>query len=770
MGSGGKAAGIVRLNALGLPTPRTWVLAHADGEWGRGAVKAAVAAVVAERVAYAVRSSADVEDAGVDSYAGQFESVLGVRGADAVADAALRVRAAAEAESVAAYSAARGAEGAVRMAVLVQEMVQPVMAGVAFSHDPVTGFATQIVEAVRGSGEHLVQHGDTPERWVRAWGAWRSTPDDPQLPEQAAALIAGDVSAAAEKLGSPVDVEWIWDGSRVVYVQLRPITGIGAVSFYSNRFSREVLPGIIVPLVWSINIPVVNGAWIRLLDSLVGETGLKPHDLAARFYCRAYFNMGALGVVFDSLGLPRETLELLGGIERTAGGERPHMRLTLQTLAKVPHASRFLVRAARWERFAAHEIAEVAADLLVLRPRIDAACAEGSGATPADLLGLIDELRPLVERVAYLNVVTPLASEAHNHLLGRRLAGAGIEFEQADFANRDPGDEGRDPVGALDRLHDEWSRLAPATRDAALAGDTSALAGAGATGFAEKLERFLAGYGHFSDSGNDFSYVPWREDVTAVLRMIDGHGASRAGAARLGRAEVVARAGGRVARAFDRASRFQVLRERVSSLYTLVYGLNRPLYRALGARLELDDGPLGDRVFHLSDGDVRALADGSLARGTAALRVAESLAEIERYRDAIVPEVVIGDEPGPLPRPGDGRLTGVGTSPGRHTGPAVVVASPMQAPAIGSGDVLVVPYSDVAWTPLFSRAGAIVAESGGFLSHTSIVAREFGIPAVVSVSDAMRLVPDGAIVSVDGYQGTVVVEATGGNDAEEVAS
>ena len=95
----------------------------------------------------------------------------------------------------------------------------------------------------------------------------------------------------------------------------------------------------------------------------------------------------------------------------------------------------------------------------------------------------------------------------------------------------------------------------------------------------------------------------------------------------------------------------------------------------------------------------------------------------------------------------------------------MLIASASQAQPVRDGDVLVVPYSDVAWTPLFSRAGAIVAESGGFLSHTSIVAREYGIPAVVSVTGAMRLLHDGDIVTVDGYTGTVTL-----SDAEEARS
>jgi phosphohistidine swiveling domain-containing protein len=70
--------------------------------------------------------------------------------------------------------------------------------------------------------------------------------------------------------------------------------------------------------------------------------------------------------------------------------------------------------------------------------------------------------------------------------------------------------------------------------------------------------------------------------------------------------------------------------------------------------------------------------------------------------------------------------------------------------------VLVIPYSDVGWTPLFTKASAVIAESGGILSHSSIIAREYGIPAVVSVAGACQLA-DGTLVTVDGYRGKIIV-------------
>ena len=101
-------------------------------------------------------------------------------------------------------------------------------------------------------------------------------------------------------------------------------------------------------------------------------------------------------------------------------------------------------------------------------------------------------------------------------------------------------------------------------------------------------------------------------------------------------------------------------------------------------------------------------------------------------------------------------LKGITSSTGYYRGPIKVIHSLEEMSKLDSGDVLVIPYSDVGWTPLFSRAGAVIAESGGILSHSSIVAREYQIPAVVSVPFAMRLA-DQTLVTVDGYRGEIIL-------------
>jgi phosphoenolpyruvate synthase/pyruvate phosphate dikinase len=103
------------------------------------------------------------------------------------------------------------------------------------------------------------------------------------------------------------------------------------------------------------------------------------------------------------------------------------------------------------------------------------------------------------------------------------------------------------------------------------------------------------------------------------------------------------------------------------------------------------------------------------------------------------------------------RIKGVAASPGSATGSACVLHTPEDFNRMRPGDILVAPITTPAWTPLFAMAAAIVTDVGGPLSHGSIVAREYGIPAVLGTGSATRRIRDGQIITVDGSQGTVVL-------------
>jgi rifampicin phosphotransferase len=111
-----------------------------------------------------------------------------------------------------------------------------------------------------------------------------------------------------------------------------------------------------------------------------------------------------------------------------------------------------------------------------------------------------------------------------------------------------------------------------------------------------------------------------------------------------------------------------------------------------------------------------------------------------------------------------GGLTGVGTSRGQITAHARVVPSLQQIGKVKDGDILITHSTDPGWTPVFTLLSGIVLETGGALAHGSLLAREYGFPAV-QLADAMELIPDGATITIDGDTGTVTINVRGEVDS-----
>ena len=185
----------------------------------------------------------------------------------------------------------------------------------------------------------------------------------------------------------------------------------------------------------------------------------------------------------------------------------------------------------------------------------------------------------------------------------------------------------------------------------------------------------------------------------------------------------------------------------------------RRLVLAAAARLAL---ARPDSVFFLRRAELCTALRGEMD-GLDALTMRRE-AEFARWR-AVKPPEFLGARPPELParqepssRDGTpGELRGTGASAGVARGPARILTGLGEAQRLRPGDVLVTSVTQPAWTPLFAVAGAIVTEVGGMLSHTAVASREFGIPAVVAVSGATRLLRDGQLVEVDGAAGIVRV-------------
>jgi rifampicin phosphotransferase len=109
-------------------------------------------------------------------------------------------------------------------------------------------------------------------------------------------------------------------------------------------------------------------------------------------------------------------------------------------------------------------------------------------------------------------------------------------------------------------------------------------------------------------------------------------------------------------------------------------------------------------------------------------------------------------------RANDRNVYGLGASPGHASGRARVIRHPNEGQRLQTGEILVAPSTDPGWTPLFLRANAIVMETGGYLSHGAIVARELGIPAVINIPGLLETIQDGQLLTVDGDKGHIILE------------
>jgi phosphohistidine swiveling domain-containing protein len=755
---GAKAASLLWLLKRGYPIPETWVCSwqafETKNNRDREQLEAELSAIFNPQKRYAVRSSANLEDAGDVSFAGQFTSVLSVQGLQELLAAVAVVSSSTEKPKVRTYLQAHGiAAEKLKMGVVIQEMVSPQISGVCFSRNPVTGLDEIVVEAVEGRGDLLLQEGYIPHRWTYKWGSFIQTPDNPGASQSVIEKVIRDTRRIEEQFGKPVDVEWVFDGTSIYLVQVRPIGQVESFNIYSNRISREFLPGQIKPLVWSINVPLVNGAWIGLFHKLIGPTSLQADQLARAFYYRAYFNMGAVGSVFEKLGFPRESLELLMGIE--GGKEKPRMRPSWKALRYLPRLFWFL-GTKLWYRKTVDRALQEANEAYLQLLQVPLA-----DLGDEQVVERVDMLFGINKRLAFHNIVAPLFMSLFSRLLQRKFNKHNIQFEQFDLKAGVEELKNYDPNPTLQRLREQLASLPEHTQEVIRSSTYRQLPTVqNIDGFRTALSEFLHRFGHLSDSSNDFSIIPWRENPDLVLKLICEH-SEPAETGRTSSRKTLPALSRSMLRAVGRTQKLLSLKESVSFTYTYGYGLFRDLFLHLGERWA-EKGHLGERedILYLNLEEIRALAVDRKLSPPPQQRVRQRRSAMENCRDVELPEIIYGDEEPSVDRYHANHLRGTATSRGYYTGPANVIRSVEEFSKLKTGDVLIISHSDVAWTALFSKAGAVVSEAGGLLSHSSIVAREYNIPCVVGVTGATNL-NDGTMIAVDGYIGSVrVLEQT----------
>jgi rifampicin phosphotransferase len=816
---GAKARHLAEALAAGHPVPPGIVLpcpALADGLTDAVVEAAWGAAQALGEGPVAVRSSGVAEDGAEQSFAGQFRTVLNVKGREALAEALRACLASADSAQVRSY----GRNGAQPMALLVQRQVEARSAGVAFSANPVTGARDEVViNAVHGLGDRLVNgevtpeeltvRGDEVERGVAGAGGARRAgagAGEPVLDDGRAREVARAARSLEAAFGVPQDIEWAFDeAGRLAILQSRPITAL----------PPEPIP---VPL------DPPPGTWIR------SDHHFAPSPMFFGLFCDTYDRAQQRALAKFALPVTEVRSLMLGGHLYTQtvleGGDEEGTPpgWLLWILSRVLPSMRRMNRQARQVFDTRLHHQEMREWEEVHRPRFQALLREFD---PHGLEALGDEA--LLERWEAVVELAREGARVHAETIGNWIAVA--EFDL--FGRRHLG---WDLATALQAMQG-WSRATTVLRDSLIelaethlsreeaAGALRAMDAAGGTGtpgaftdaplplpFRNAFEAWFQA-NRLRIQAYDLKNPTLGETPEVVHRLLREALEARAEDRPHPRLQVDAERERILAEARDRLAGTPLLEEfqelahwceraygnrDENGFYTVAcpLGIARLHLLEIGRRIARgSEGAPGERTAPLEDPvhavylrpeEVPGALRGEipdLAERIARRRGEEQWARFNQGPKRLGPPEPPMPDTAPFPAPlrklfdvigwfmevepteeaahasHPDRLTGRAASGGRHTGPARIIRSPRDFHRLEPGDVMVCWVTTGEWSAAFGQVGALVTEEGGFLSHPAIIAREFGIPAVVGTQVALQRIADGDVVTVDGDAGEVWIRA-----------
>ncbi|MGH8878222.1 MAG: PEP-utilizing enzyme, partial [Stackebrandtia sp.] len=569
--------------------------------------------------------------------------------------------------------------------------------------------------------------------------------DGPVLDATRIRELAGLGRNIENHYGAPQDTEWSLVDGRLYIVQARPITAmpepIGKVSF-----PQRILAGILAEILTKRPYPLDMTSWTT--DMFDG----------VRHFA------SSMGVRFPTIeSMLVEESGVVVRLDAKAPGPTPKTPFIL--IRNLTRGRRFPTTV--WEQdprlhaFFAEITRLRNKDLSVLSYDELAAALDEALAVIKPVMDIRYDYIPRAAVAAGRFRIT-LARLGLGRLFGLLLTGAPTKTEETN----------RELEGLADRIRCD-ERLA-ADFAATGADELYEVLRADRAGrdFLIAFDEFLDTYGHREITSIAMASEPvWRDSPQTVLGILKGMAAADKvepgpSAADRAYAELLAhpklrgdRRKVKVLKRLAAARRFTSFREDTHFYLTMPQPVVRRVLLEHAARLAaagVVDTPMD--AFHLRRAELTGLSWPPGAEDTARLRalVAERAAIRERLGDAplIDRRYFASTKVDP-----DAMLTGMPASAGRYTGRVRVISGPQDFHSLCEGEVLVAPFTNPAWTPLFQRAGAVIVDTGGPMSHAAIVAREYGIPAVLGTGQAVATLADGDSVTVDGDTGAILAAA-----------
>ena len=762
--AGGKASSLARMLQLRkIRVPEGYVIlsdAFSRGELNSGAEKelADLLSRLDPRVTYAVRSSARNEDGGEASFAGQYETITNVKVSD-IPDAIKKVAASSDSSRVEEYTRAMS-DGASEIAVVIQRFVQPEYAGVLFTSDPLSGKEDAMIgNYVCGEGEKLVSGSENAE--VFRLSSLRFSYDGPDALRPYAKLLWKYCRMIRFSYGVPMDIEWAVSEKKVYILQARPITTLRRLSMadYSINGSRSGYKMLTRTNVGEIFLKPVSPMTFSVLEKINRFLGIP--DWLDNIYGQTYMNISVMCSMLISFGKSEKAAfeairDLVGNIP--PGTSVPVAPFDRKAFLKNLKAVLFPKNKSKLNKKEKHQMVKDLPDLsrkcMAEIEKID---------HPYQLYQYWEEtlIPKLNDGLAAILGESGLAMVP---LFGTRKKISKIAGE--DMANRLCGGG----VGVLDSMKPLL------LLEDILAGKIT-------------REEYIHTCGHRCAGEMELMEPRPYEDPSFLDRRLAEHQKSGVDLHAMQKTQK---------EAFDQAlSEFQQkyprkkkwiekqlqkfakansFREDIRSRGVWIFCVFREYLRQAGRLLGI-----GDVVFMLTYLEVFDLLKASGSENIPPVSDG-ILSFISRRKETytryltypVFPSLIVGpfdpDEWVSSPnRRGDYFLSeettqdlssdsdvkGFPGAAGKVTGTVRVVTDLDHIEEINEGEILVTVATNIGWTLVFPKVSAVVTDIGAPLSHAAIVAREFGIPAVVGCGNATTVLHTGDVVTVDGAAGTV---------------
>jgi pyruvate,water dikinase len=757
------------------------------------------------------------------AYAGLYETYLGVADLESCIDAIKKCWASLWTERAYEYRQKNGFDHlAVKMAVVVQSLVEADASGVLFTADPRYGMCGHIViESCFGLGQVLVSGKVTPDRFVvhrktlellfseisekkiecvlDRDGTVRENvvPDEKSITPSLGKKHIKKLAKLAQKIeagfGSPQDIEWAVAKSKIYLLQSRPITGFPPKRSWEDRQiwasnpAKEVMPDVVTPIMFSMLLETMGEEFFEpVFRVLCCDRGDHPfYDLIAG---RIYFNANIWGAVFRQVpgdwGL--DLMEMAGGhkgiremaerLQTAPDPDLPDIKFSLfrfilkipliivGSLLNTPKKGRRIIAwiSANNEKWSDLNVSNLSPEQIIT------SCQQ----LRADLRRLLGHMLYLLSMMAafpLLHLFCAKCLDDDGSTTNSLLAGAG-DMDDAvaglDLWRLAVAADTSPEVKNLILSNFDWDAIEPELSQTHSGKE-----------FLESWSQFMGRHGHHCRAELELYNPRWSETPDYILKLVRNY------ISQIGKTDPVQNAANlaRQRKQLEqkcrkklknplkrmifnhlllRSQRGSVFRENVKSqVIKLVVSLRRMLLE-LGKKLA-DKGVLKnqDDVFFLRLKELEPVAHGKADFDIHQV-IKDRRAEYDKNSLISPPDVIFGkfDPEKYVPESVDAgveKLTGLPVSPGVTTGKARVILRADTDEQVLAGEILVAPFTDPGWTPYFVMAAAIVMDQGGILSHGSIVAREYGIPAVVNVANATKIIKTGQTIQVNANQGVV---------------